>query len=171
MKSINAIIKKVTLDAEHYNCITLNLVLDVANGGGVSFGSVKLGDITPSDNARESDCQYMAWYISKVLQVVDVKSIDALVGKPVRAIFENKGNCGDSCIGLQHFLFDSIFFIPKYVNNPIIDFGGLFEYDENYKTVEELSQDPELHNSFRWMQTIEEGRKLINNNHNNQSNQ
>lgn len=163
MKSINAIIKKATLDAENYSCITLNLVLDLANGRIVSFGGIKLGSMTPSENVRKSECDYMAFYVSKVIQVVDVKSIDALVGKPVRAILENKGNCGDSCIGLQHFLFDGIFFIPKYVNNPRIDFGGLFEYDENYKTVEELSQDPELHNSFRWMQTIEEGRKLIKN--------
>lgn len=164
MKSINAIIKKVTLDAENYNCITLNLVLEVANGGGVCFGSVKLGDITPSDNARESDCQYMAWYISKVLQVVDVKSIDALVDKPVRAIFENKGNCGDYCIGLQHFLSDGIFFIPKYVNDPKIDFSGLFELMDWSNFVNDLSQDPERYNRFRWMQTFDEARKLINTN-------
>lgn len=170
MKSINAIIKKATLDAEHYNCITLNLVLDLANGGGVSFGGIKLGSITPSENVRKSECDYMAWYVSKVLQVVGVKSIDALVDKPVRAIFEKKGTCGDTCIGLQHFLKDGIFFIPRYVNDPSLEFSGLFEYEDYANFLKDLSEDKELYIQFRWMQTIEEGRKLINNNHNNPSN-
>ncbi len=112
----------------------------------------------------------MAFYVSKVLQVVDVKSIDALVGKPVRAIFENKGKCGDACIGLQHFLKDGVFFIPRYVNDPTIDFCGLFEYEDHANFLKDLSEDKYLYVQFRWMQTIEEGRKLIKNK-NNPSNQ
>lgn len=170
MKSINAIIKKATLDAEHYNCITLNLVLDLANGGGVLFGGIKLGSTTPSENVSKNYCDYMAWYVSKVLQVVGVKSIDALVGKPVRAIFEKKGTCGDTCIGLQHFLKDGVFFIPRYINDKTIDFSGLFEYEDHANFLKDLSGDNDLYVQFRWMQTIEEGRKLIKNT-NNQSNQ
>lgn len=157
MKVINGIIKSVDINTRECGSIILNIELNLSYGRKVIFGGTKLGSKTPCSNAETKYQSYMAWYISKFLQIAEVESLNDAVGKPVRVIF----NSNEVCIGIQHFLDDGVFFIPRYINDYSLDFSGLFEYEEQTEIIRKLSSDEELYESFRWMQTIEEGKKLF----------
>lgn len=112
MKVYNAIVKSANIRIEDETFV-VNVSLSFQHKG-VDFTSkgCSLASIHPTEN-YDNKYQIMSWYMSKLFEVTGITDFAQLDGRPVRAIFKNDGHCGDVCIGLQHFLYDEIFFIPR----------------------------------------------------------
>ena len=98
MKRLNAFVASATLGLNEYN--TLELAIEL-NGDG--WGIIFCSPVLCIKNDHECRENYAGNFIMKALEVVGVKSLDQMKGKPVRAIFEKNGHCGDTLLGLQHF--------------------------------------------------------------------
>lgn len=113
MKTLNAIIKTVDITNEDY-CLMMNIELQLEGGSGVCFGGISLGKPSGTVEQYKKSCPWniAGYYITRVLKVVGVFSVNALVGQPCRAIFKNDASLGDIIIGIQNFLSEEKF-IPR----------------------------------------------------------
>lgn len=148
MKIVNAKIKSASL---RNGCgLYLNLELDLQNGYGTCFGFTCLGNIIPAVNIKNDDGvgNYAAYYIEKIFEVAGVDNFGNLNGMPLRAIFSNDGCSGDTIIGLQHFLDDSIFFIPSLCNDKDIDLKPLFANEWVYELWQKHKDE------WKWSQRV-----------------
>lgn len=150
MKSVNAVIKNYSLRFDDYGSLLLSLTLDLQNGGCVCvLDDFKIGSQIPSHNIYNEGTfgsrrgNICGWFLSKVMEVANTTDSNKLVGRPVRAIMENNGGFGDACLGIQHFLDDKIFFIPKllYDYDDDLDISGIFTYSDDKKLVEKVSDE------------------------------
>ena len=110
MKAINAIICNADVRLVYDDrFLDFPIELKLASGGGVVFGGIVLCR-SHDDNC---DSNYAGKYICKVFDVVGVNTVSHLKGKPIRAIFEKEGRCGDKIIGIQNFIDYDKYFIPE----------------------------------------------------------
>lgn len=112
MKTLNAIITKAEIQLDGV-FLLMSLTLELENGGWVGFGGGRLlfrkGDqYSPTGN----NCA--GYFITRVMEIARVEEFSELEGKPIRAIFEGKGMCGDKIIGIQDFLKEDKF-IPDEI--------------------------------------------------------
>lgn len=143
MTVVNAIIESAGLVNKDYLSLYLNLKL--ANNGCTCFGNTCIGHYNPADNISEEDGQnnYAAYYIEKVFEVAGVHSFKNLQGQPLRAIFDNK-----VIIGIQHFLDDGIFFIPRLPYDSNLNISSIFTDEWNERLWSQHSEE------WKWSQKI-----------------
>ena len=112
MKTLNAIITDVDIRLEGA-FLTMGLSLDVEGGGCVVFGSSRLL-FRKGDPFSRIGNNCAGFFITKVMEIARAESFSKIKGKPIRAIFERDGMCGDKVMGIQDFLTNETF-IPRDV--------------------------------------------------------
>ena len=107
MNPCNAMIKNFGLGvSDRYGeSLELWMELELQGGGNVCF--------TVWGPFRETyDANVFAHSVKRVLDIVGVRNLSDINGKPVRAKFKGNGNLGDEIVGIGHFLKDD-WFIPR----------------------------------------------------------
>lgn len=106
MTELNAKIKShgIRYSDQYYKSMELWLELQLQGGGGVVFSV----NGPWSTTYRNKFC----YALERVMNIADVERLEDIDGKPIRAIFGDKGEISDVIIGIKNFLTEDTF-IPR----------------------------------------------------------
>lgn len=108
MNTLNAIIDNAGIDISDSYSKSLRIWLEMRlQGGGMCLFSV----ICPY--TEDYPKNRMGYALNRIFDIVGVEDFDAVIGKPIRAIFQSNAAAGDIVIGIEHFLYDDDNFIPR----------------------------------------------------------
>lgn len=128
MVSENAIVESFKFSLHRdWNVPTFSISLETGSGCVNALGGIVIMNDDPYTNYTNNINNYTGYFLSKVFEVFDVDDLNDIVRKPVRAIFKTDGKLGDTCIGIQHFLKDGIFFIPSLVQDDSLDMSTILK--------------------------------------------
>ena len=102
MSEYNAMVKSHGISlSENGKKIMFYMDLELPNGGGVGF--------VIESSTEEGEKDTFSSTLAKVMNVLDVKKLGEIDGRPLVAVFDGEMFLGSRLIGIKHFLYKTSF--------------------------------------------------------------